>query len=169
MADGKTFQPDPTGGLSPPASLLRRFQARQLPHEEWTHRAHLQVAACYLRELAPQQALPRLREEIQHLNVSHGVMTTRQRGYHETMTRVWLCLVLDAMERLGPQASLEEVVDVCAADKTMPLRFYSRDRLMSWEARIGWSEPDLQALPHDPGKWEEGTPALFTLAIDDDV
>lgn len=29
------------------------------------------------------------------------------------------------------------------ADKRMLLRFYSRDRLMSPEARAGWVEPDL--------------------------
>jgi hypothetical protein len=28
-----------------------------------------------------------------------------------------------------------------------PLRFYSRERLFSVEARLGWVEPDLEALP----------------------
>ena len=149
------------------AKLLARFQAVQLPHEEWTHRAHLFVAASYLSEMAPEVALPRLRTEIQNLNLFHGVLTTPHRGYHETLTRVWLALVLMARDQLGgADASLEALVDACARDKTLPLQYYSRDRLMSWEARIGWVAPDLQAFPHDPGAWGTTTPPLFTLAPD---
>jgi hypothetical protein len=144
--------------------LLARFQACQLPHEEWTHRAHLFVAASYLQEAEPSRVLPRLRTEIQNLNLFHGVLTTRERGYHETLTRVWLCLVLKARDTLGPQASVSALVDSCAADKMLPLRYYSKERLMSWEGRIGWLAPDLEPLPYDPGTWEAGTPALFTLA-----
>ena len=29
----------------------------------------------------------------------------------------------------------------------LPLRFYSRERLFSKEARLGWVEPDVAALP----------------------
>jgi hypothetical protein len=31
-------------------------------------------------------------------------------------------------------------------DKNLPLTYYSRERLMSWEARTRWVEPDLKAL-----------------------
>jgi hypothetical protein len=31
-------------------------------------------------------------------------------------------------------------------DKTLPLKYYSRERLMSWEARTRWVEPDLSPL-----------------------
>ena len=150
---------EPTTG-----DLLARFQACQLPHEEWTHRAHLFVAASYLAEAAPSLVLPRLRTEIQKLNLFHGVMTTPQRGYHETLTRVWLCLVLSASQALGPEAGPDEIVERCLADKARPLRHYSEERLMSWAARTGWISPDLLPLPSDPGEWEDGTPPLFTLA-----
>lgn len=146
------------------ADLLTRFRAAELPHQEWTHRAHLYVAACYLSEMAPEVALPRLRTEIQKLNLFHGVLTTPERGYHETLTRVWLALVLMERDRLGPEASLAAIVDACVDDKTRPLQYYSQERLMSWEARIGWLPPDLQPLAYDAGAWEVGTPPLFTLA-----
>jgi len=32
------------------------------------------------------------------------------------------------------------------ADRTLPFRYYTRDRLMSWEARVNWVEPDLRAI-----------------------
>ena len=32
------------------------------------------------------------------------------------------------------------------ADGTLPFRYYTRDRLMSLEARLNWVEPDLRAI-----------------------
>jgi hypothetical protein len=32
------------------------------------------------------------------------------------------------------------------ADRTLPFTYYTRDRLMSLEARINWVEPDLRSL-----------------------
>lgn len=145
-------------------SLLNRFQDGTLPHQEWTHRAHLYVAASYLKQASPEKVLPRLRTEIQRLNLAHGVLTTAQRGYHETLTRMWICLVEMSKADLGSGGDIDAVVDACAACKGLPLEYYSKDRLLSWEARIGWVSPDLKALPLDPGSWEEGTPPLFTLA-----
>jgi hypothetical protein len=42
-------------------------------------------------------------------------------------------LVRELIERIG--------------DRRLPLRYYSRERLFSAEARLGWVEPDLLALP----------------------
>lgn len=144
-------------------SLLSRFQDCTLPHSEWTHHAHLYVAASYLQQASPEEVLPRLRTEIQRLNLAHGVLTTAQRGYHETLTRLWICLVQMTQADLG-RPDTDAVVEICAARKTLPLEYYSKERLFSWDARIGWIPPDLKALPLDPGSWEEGTPPLFTLA-----
>lgn len=145
-------------------SLLARFRVSKLSPQDWTHRAHLLVAASYLADQEPSLVLPRLRREIQNLNLSHGVLTSRERGYHETLTRVWLALVLMARDRLGPGASVAEVADACATERTLPWQYYSSERLASWEARIGWLPPDLQSLAYDPGEWEAGTPELFSLA-----
>ena len=35
---------------------------------------------------------------------------------------------------------------VALADRSLPLEFWSRERLMSDEARHGWLEPDLRPL-----------------------
>ena len=39
-------------------------------------------------------------------------------------------------------------------DRDLPLRYYSRERLMSVAARTGWLEPDLSPLPAGAGTWE---------------
>jgi len=31
--------------------------------------------------------------------------------------------------------------------KRLPFEYYSRERLMSWEARMDWVGPDLKPLP----------------------
>lgn len=38
-----------------------------------------------------------------------------------------------------------------------PLRFYSRELLFSKEARLGWVEPDLAALPVESGHFPFAT------------
>ena len=74
--------------------LLARFETRELTLTEWDHAAHLTVAHHYLTSLSePSLVLLRLREGIQRLNLSHGIYTTPEGGYHETITRFWICKV----------------------------------------------------------------------------
>ncbi len=122
------------------AETLVAFQSRTLPKEMWTHNCHLRVAAAiYL--LLGEAGGHAMSVGIQRLNKAHGVATTPSGGYHETLTRLWFHLVASAVESIGLQKMLERL-----GDKKLPLRFYSRERIMSWEARVGWLEPDLQPL-----------------------
>ena len=44
---------------------------------------------------------------------------------------------------------MEELVDgllAACGDKGLPLEYYSRERLLSWDARATWVEPDLKPL-----------------------
>jgi hypothetical protein len=129
--------------------LVAAFESCELPHAEWTHRAHLTVAAWYIMWYGPDQALDRVRDGITALNAAHGVVQTPTRGYHETMTRFYVWLVSRAVERAGIRAPLgqivDRVVDECE-DRQLPYTYYSRERLSSWEARSGWVEPDLASL-----------------------
>jgi len=136
-----------------PDSLLQpllRFQARTLSKEEWTHECHLRVAAAtYL--LLGEPGMHVMSAGIQRLNEIHEVPLTPTGGYHETLTRVWFALVRQAAEVTGlcaepERADFLEATLMHLQDKKLPLKHYSRDRIMSWEARIGWLEPDLLAL-----------------------
>jgi len=139
--------------------LIRRFKAAELPQTEWNHRAHLIVALHYLTEYPPQEALERLRTDIQNLNLFHGVYTTPQRGYHETRTRVWLAVLLNELKEGGDPG---EVVDKYARHDVVR-DYYSAERLESLEARLDWLPPDNGILPLDPGGWCQATPKIFTF------
>jgi hypothetical protein len=129
--------------------LWERFHAATLPHAEWTHQAHLRVAWMYLRQHSLDEAHIRMRVGIIRLNASHGLVESAARGYHETLTRVWLRLVAAAMratpEHVASGAFLEE--HAASLGKDAPLRHYARERLFSATARACFVEPDLSPLP----------------------
>jgi hypothetical protein len=130
-------------------ALVRRFQDRTLPRPEWTHHAHLTVAFWYLSRTPEAEALGLIRDGIQAYNAAVGVPTTPTGGYHETITRFYVWLVHDYLERAGNAEAPLVLLNALLAtrgDKSLPLRYYSRERLMSPEARYGWLEPDLEPL-----------------------
>lgn len=136
-----------------PDSLLQpllNFHKRTLSKEEWTHLCHLRVAAASFLLLG-NAGMHFLSVGIQRLNETHGVPLTPTGGYHETLTRTWFALVRRAVLATGlhEQPGRAELLEATLArleDKKLPLKHYSRDRIMSWEARIGWLEPDLTPL-----------------------
>jgi hypothetical protein len=135
--------------------LVAQFEDCTLPKEEWTHRAHLMVGLWYASRLPYEEALTAVREGIRRLNAAHEVPTTPTRGYHETITRFYVRVLCDyvAHEEARPGADWGERVSELLArygDRELPLRHYSKERLMSPEARFGWVEPDLLPLGPEP-------------------
>lgn len=130
-------------------SLVAAFEACTLTQAEWTHAAHVSVAVWYVVWYGSAGATDRMRTGIQRLNAVHGVPMTPTRGYHETLTRFYVWLVASELRRTRIDASLADITNAVVAacdDRTIPLRYYSRDRLMSWEARSTWVDPDLRTL-----------------------
>lgn len=143
---------------------LRRFENHSLPHAQWTHRAHLKVAYLYLLRLPYPEALERLRTGIKAYNAAHGIKDTPTGGYHETLTQVWLQLVHNALRQFGPADTADAFFDTQTqlSDKRTPLLFYSRERLMSAEAKRIFVTPDLASLPRAPAP--ANTPASISSA-----
>lgn len=139
--------------------FLASFESAELPFSDWTHRAHLKVAYGYLTRHPFEEALDRMRKGVQAYNAAHGVETTPTTGYHETLTVAWLRLVRSALDQFGPAASADEFFDqqTQLAEKRAILLFYSRDLIMSEEARHGFVEADLAPLPGHRGATETGT------------
>ncbi len=135
--------------MIPDDELWERFHAATLPAAEWTHHAHLRVAWMYLRRHALDDAHVLMRVGIIRLNASHGLVETPSRGYHETMTRVWLRLVAAAMRATPGHDDSQSFLAAHAASlgKDAPLRHYTRERLLSVTARACFVEPDLLPLP----------------------
>lgn len=113
-----------------------------LGKDEWTHEAHLITGWVALQKMDPASALGHMRDSIKEHNCGVGIQNTAAAGYHETMT-VYFLTAIDAANASGP----EELFDDPATQSSSPLTYWSKDRLMSSEARLGWCEPDIAPLP----------------------
>jgi hypothetical protein len=124
--------------------------ARTLPREEWTHEAHL-AATTYLVLKHPEIDLDtELGGIISRYNESVGGVNSDREGYHDTITHAYLrgiCLFLAEVDTSRPIHDLvNELLMSPMGRRDWPLRFWSKERLMSVDARRGWVEPDLRAM-----------------------
>jgi hypothetical protein len=126
--------------------LWRAFHDRTLAPAQWTHAAHLRIAWLHLARYELDEAHLRMRAGILRLNAAHGLVESPERGYHETLTRVWLVLVR-AARRQAPDRDPASLASDPGLARTAPLAFYSRDRLFSLAARAIFVPPDLAELP----------------------
>jgi hypothetical protein len=125
--------------------LVRSFEDGSLPRSEWTHASHLLVALWYLSRHPRDQATRLMRDGVQRYNARNG----RLGAYHETITLSWIAVIarfLDRADRRRPVAELAAALIDRYSDKDFLLRFYSRDVLMSDEARAAWVPPDRQPI-----------------------
>ena len=125
--------------------------ARDLPRAEWTHEAHL-AATTYLLLRHPEFDLDgELPSLIWRYNESVGGVNSDTEGYHDTITRVFLHGVRQFLGDANQGKPLHELVNALLLStmgrRDWPLRFYTRDRLFSVEARRQFVTPDLAALP----------------------
>jgi hypothetical protein len=123
---------------------------RTLPKGQWTHQTHLRVGLWHLLSFGEARALCLMRERIRAYNEATGVANTDQSGYHETITRFYLRAIHAFAVSLEGAGSFENMAgELCErhGDRNEPLRYYSRDRLFSAEARREWVEPDVAPLP----------------------
>ena len=127
--------------------LAKAFEERTLPKSEWTHAAHLVVGLyyCYHHPLGVAKNL--MSDGIYWLNDAHGTPNTETSGYHETITVFWLRTVANFMEKTGREHGLANLANNLIAfcsDTNLPLKYYSRERLFSTQARMNYVEPDLE-------------------------
>ena len=130
-------------------SFIRAFEECTLPRSAWTHPAHLTVAMWYLMERSEIEATTRIRNGILRYNASQGIKTTATSGYHETITLFWTRLVAKYLSLADSDKSTVELANgVIRAfeNKEIPFEYYTRDRLLSLEARMRWVEPDLKPV-----------------------
>jgi len=128
-------------------NLVAEFESGALPHGRWNHRAHLTVAFWYLSRLDEAEATDRIRAGILFLNDCHGTPNTDTRGYHETLTRFWIGVVVRFLrESDAARSELElanQIVEQYAGRGGLWRDYYSFDLLKSVESRRRWIEPDV--------------------------
>ena len=125
--------------------------ARTLPRAEWTHEAHL-AATTYLLLRHPEidldADLPGL---IRRYNESVGGVNDDTQGYHDTITRAYLRGVRLFLEEADASRPIHDLVNELLMSpmgrRDWPLRFYSRGRLFSVEARRSHVAPDIAGMP----------------------
>jgi hypothetical protein len=125
------------------------------PKDEWTHAAHFAVAVWVLRHRSDYTAEVYLSGVIRAYNEATDVRNTDTSGYHETIT---LASIKAARSFLGgyPRSRpLHELVDVLMdtplGGSGWIFSHWSRERLLSVEARRVWVEPNLQPLHRAEG------------------
>lgn len=127
--------------------IINLFEAAILPNEEWRHAEHLLMAMFYSLNNDFDSALTKMRDGINKLNEFHGVVTTLERGYHETLTVFWVKTVYEHVETDRSKKILNLANEIIEKfDTNYPLRIYSRERLFSVEARFEFVEPDLENI-----------------------
>jgi hypothetical protein len=129
--------------------LIRAFEACTLPRGQWNHQAHLTVALWYLTHYSQPEATKYIRDRIQRYNLAQGIKTTKDSGYHETITLFWIEIVrryLSVATATGSFVDIANGLLHSCGNPRLPLEYYSRELLMSWDARRSWVEPDLKPL-----------------------
>lgn len=139
--------------MSDDDAFVARFEACSIPLEEWNHRAHQRVAWTYLKRHGLDGAIERMRAGIPRFNASKGIEDGLDRGYHDTLTVAWL-RILDAMMRAhGSEADATTFLDKHTQlhSKALLRLYYTKDLILSWDAKRRFVEPDLAPLPRAPG------------------
>jgi hypothetical protein len=129
-------------------AIVAGFQTRTLTAERWNHRAHLIV--CWHELVGGKttgETLDHLRIEISGFNGSIDVPNTDNGGYHETLTRYFVCAVGYVIRTRTDDTDRLDVVltsPICSAHA--PLTHWTKEALFSVQARRGWLPPDLKPL-----------------------
>jgi hypothetical protein len=123
-------------------TLAARFAAATLRKEEWTHGAHLSVAAWYLAHYPPLEAGVRLRSGIRKLNDALGGQNTATAGFHETLTEFWIRLVARWLSAHGSSAeSITRLLTHPDAASGIWKRCYEFNVAQCTKARRQWIAP----------------------------
>lgn len=125
--------------------LVRKFESCELADSDFNHGAHLTVALFYVSSLTVEEALERMREGLFRFLDHYDV--DRQK-YNETITVFWIRVVHSFLDGRNPGhiADLTNELVEKHGDAKIIFKHYSKELLMSEEARRRWVEPDLRKI-----------------------
>jgi hypothetical protein len=126
------------------AEVVHNFENCLYAKDEFPHFRHLAIAAWYLSHMSAQESLDRMRTGLLTFTRHHGV-----NGYHETITQFWLRVTDNFLHERPPSESLSDSLNALINQYTRKdalFEYYSRDRILSDEARERWVPPDLRNL-----------------------
>jgi hypothetical protein len=138
--DGKSYYKS-TGEIQ---SLIQRFESCVLKPSDMTHAAHLAVSAWYLSRLSLSDSVERIRENLIRFIEHNGL-----KGYNETITLFWIKLVRRSLENVERGRSIKDHANDLIerfGNSRIIFDYYSKEYLLSEEAKAEWREPDLKPL-----------------------
>lgn len=143
----RTFQP--FGSDAAILAIVEAFRARTLRFADWSHQAHLATGLWHVATYGEAAARDVLREGIKAYNVAVGRANDDMRGYHETVTMYFVWSAARFLEA-QPPADLAGRVNAYVGGpfgaKDGIFAFWTRERLLSPQARLAWVEPDIRPL-----------------------
>ncbi|MDT5062406.1 MAG: hypothetical protein QOH63_2865 [Acidobacteriota bacterium] len=128
--------------------VVRGFEDCTTPDSEFNHHAHLIVALSYLHlsGLTVTEAAERMRAGLYRFLDHHG---HNRRKYNETITLFWIKLVRSFLDRTNTSRRVadiaNEMIEACGNSQLI-YSYYSKERLLSDEARKSWIEPDVKGM-----------------------
>lgn len=142
--------------------FLRAFLSCRLPLNQWTHQAHVRAAVLIASTLSWEEAVHEIRSRIQAYNAATDTPEGLERGYHETMTLAFMRLIYAAYLQDGSFSTAEEFMRFHPEllEKKVLLQYYSRERILTWDAKQRFVSPDIHPLPIIKG---ETMPEHLTL------
>lgn len=136
-----------------PEYIVAEFRSGNMTREQFSHRAHLCVGLYHLSNPwlnDEASAAQTVRDAILAFNEKVGAVQTETSGYHETITLFYVRIIRHFLADRNPSESFNDLGEALVAewgDPKLPLNYWSKERLMSWDARRSWVEPDLKPLP----------------------
>ena len=132
--------------------LVQGFEAGTLP--AFPHADHVRLTIVYLALHGREETRRKMLEGLARFATAKG----QPEKFHVTMTHAWVDLI-DAARTAHPDApDAATLVGACPEllDRNALLRFYSRERLHSVDARERWMPPDRGArIDVDPQSTHE--------------
>ena len=134
------------------ADLVASFRNRTLPAAAWTHNAHLVTGLWFNYNYSESEAICYLRSGIISYNLTSGGENTPVKGYHETMTIFWVKVLRHFISKT-PNLQLVGLCNTFLnspwSSKDLPFQYYTRELLLSTEARAMWTRPDRASISED--------------------
>jgi hypothetical protein len=128
-------------------AAARAMIACTLPKAAWMHAAHFAAALWLLRERGEAAARTEMPGLIRAYNASVGGRNTDAEGYQETITQASLHMAARALRDAPLHVVLAELMAGPCGKPDWIFAYWSRDVLLSPEARRGWIPSDLAQLP----------------------
>ena len=127
------------------AAFIDGFEKGIYPKANWTHQAHVAMAAHYLSLHPVREATRIIRARIPAYNVAQGGRNTEDSGYHETMTIFWIWIVAGFLaslpEGMPRLAAIAAAAERFGNERALHRKYYGHNVIGDTEARRSWAPP----------------------------